>query len=247
MSLTDRQLADLPTRDGFRLRGLATTRIETFTDAAFAFALTLLVLATDVPDDYAGLVAVMWEIPPFLFSAVLLMMFWTAHHNWSRRFGLDDTPTILLSCLLVFTVLVYVYPLRFMSGAMADQFSLLLGSDRGRSGIESAAQVNQMFLIYGAGFVAMCASILLLNLHAWRLRNALGLDALERHETRAEIVAWSIVGGAGVASMLLAIVLPERWAALALPGWTYSLLAIVMPIFGRRSARRRPPAGRERS
>lgn len=34
---------------GFRLRGLDMTRIETFTDAAFAFALTLLVISIDPP------------------------------------------------------------------------------------------------------------------------------------------------------------------------------------------------------
>jgi hypothetical protein len=34
-------------RDGFRLRGEEMTRIETFTDAAFAFAVSLLVIAGD--------------------------------------------------------------------------------------------------------------------------------------------------------------------------------------------------------
>jgi len=36
---------------GFRLRGLQMTRIETFTDAAFAFALILLVVSLDPPTD----------------------------------------------------------------------------------------------------------------------------------------------------------------------------------------------------
>lgn len=35
--------------------------------------------------------------------------------------GLDDRPAIVLSCLLVFTVLVYVYPLRFLAQAMSGE------------------------------------------------------------------------------------------------------------------------------
>lgn len=39
------KLDDLPVKNGFRLRGMDMTRTETFTDAAFAFALTLLVVS----------------------------------------------------------------------------------------------------------------------------------------------------------------------------------------------------------
>jgi uncharacterized membrane protein len=38
---------------GIRPRGLAMTRIETFTDAAFAFSLTLLVISMDPPTTMA--------------------------------------------------------------------------------------------------------------------------------------------------------------------------------------------------
>lgn len=34
--------------------------------------------------------------------------------KWSCRYGLEDASAVALSCLLVFTVLVYVYPLRFL-------------------------------------------------------------------------------------------------------------------------------------
>ena len=47
-------LTTLPREDGFRLRGQSVTRLETFVDAAFAFALTLLVIAgDDLPDSFA--------------------------------------------------------------------------------------------------------------------------------------------------------------------------------------------------
>jgi len=38
-------LDSLPRLGGFRLRGIGMTRLETFIDAAFAFAITMLVIA----------------------------------------------------------------------------------------------------------------------------------------------------------------------------------------------------------
>jgi uncharacterized membrane protein len=227
-----------PTRKGFRLRGLAMTRIEVFTDAAFAFALTLLVLASDVPSDYAGLLGALEQIPAFVFSASLLMMFWAAHHTWSRRYGLDDVPTILLSCLLVFTVLIYVYPLRFMFGSMTSWLFYLLGVPMSSEPIRMRlVEYNHMFVIYGVGFIAMTGTIVLLNIHAWRLREELELNDLERFDTKSEMQMWSVVGAAGCVSILLALLTPP--SMIGLPGWAYSLLAIVMPVLGNRVEKKR--------
>ncbi len=238
MELQNQRLDELPAKDGFRLRGLGMTRIEVFTDAAFAFALTLLVVSLDIPTGYDELVTVLQGVPAFALSAVLLMVFWAGHHTWSRRYGLDDALTIILSCLLVFTVLVYVYPLRFVFMAMtvwlAQVFGLPITSELISIG---ASQINKLFIVYGVGFVAMCTSIVLLNLHAWRLRDSLQLSELERYDTRSEIGAWLIVGSAGVLSIVLALATPPSWAGL--PGWAYMLLSIVMPVYGTMTGRRR--------
>lgn len=229
-----------PTRDaaGFRLRGLQMTRIETFTDAAFAFALTLLVVSLDPPATVTELTWALRDVPAFLLSAGMLMMFWWAHHEWSRRYGLDDVPTLLMSCLLVFTVLVYVYPLRFMFGLMASWVGMLTGAPLGGTvGVEDAGDVNRIFAIYGVGFTAMSGALVLLNVHAWRKREVLQLDALERHETRATIGAWVILTSAGLLSLLVALLAPPSLAGL--PGWVYALLGIAMPLYGRWMNRRR--------
>jgi uncharacterized membrane protein len=224
---------------GFRLRGLDMTRIETFTDAAFAFALTLLAISLDPLTTFADLRNALRGVPAFLVSATMLMMFWWAHHEWSRRYGMDDRRTFVLSCALVFTVLVYVYPLRFMFGLMFAWLGNMAGIELGSSaGVGSYADVNTMFALYGIGFTAMSTAILLLNLHAWRHRDALELDALERHETRATIGAWLILTATGVLSTLLAVLLPP--AFVGMPGWAYALLAIIMPAYGRTLDRRRP-------
>lgn len=88
--------------------------------------------------------------------------------------------------------------------------------------------MNQLFIIYGVGFVAMCLSLILLDNHARKLRDELQLSHLERFDTRAEIRAWSIIASAGVLSIFLALVTPP--SMLGIPGWAYWLLAIVMPV-----------------
>lgn len=227
---------------GFRLRGLQATRIETFTDAAFAFALTLLVISLQPPTSFADLRAALVGIPPFLLSASMLMMFWWAHHEWSRRYGLDDGRSILLSCLLVFTVLVYVYPLRFMFALMFAWFGHLGGLplDSGVQ-IDGVADVNRLFVIYGIGYVLMSVAVLLLNWHAWSQRSVLQLDAVERHETRSTIGAWSLLALVGVLSTAIGLWAGPRWPGA--PGWIYMLLGPLMAWYARAMKRRRPPPG----
>ncbi len=41
--------------DGFRMRGREVTRLESFADAIFAFALTLLIVSLEVPKSFADL------------------------------------------------------------------------------------------------------------------------------------------------------------------------------------------------
>lgn len=223
---------------GFRLRGLQMTRIETFTDAAFAFALTLLVVSLDPPSSFSQLGTVLRGVPAFLLSASMLMMFWWGHHEWSRRYGLDDVWTLLLSCGLVFTVLIYVYPLRFMFQLMMTWISQMTGLPLGSgASITDYQDVNRIFLLYGIGFTIMSATLVLLNRHAWNLRDVLQLDVLERHEARAVTGAWVILMLAGLLSSVAALLLPPSFVGA--PGWMYAMLGVAMPIYGQRMNRRR--------
>lgn len=237
MPATQVDLDQCPVKDGFRLRGLGMTRTETFTDAAFAFAVTLLVVSIDqIPSSYQELVAAMYGIPAFALSFLLLFLFWYAHWQWSRRFGLEDLPTILLSFGLVFVVLCYVYPLKYMVNGMI----IWITGGRVRSGGQAnitLPDLYSLFVIYGVGFAALCGIVVLLNVHAWRRREALSLDAIERFDTRGEIGAWSLVGCVGLLSALMGLLLPP--SPKAIPGFAYMILPIIMPIYGVIAGRRR--------
>lgn len=224
---TDGVLRD---RDGFRIRGQEMTRTETFTDAAFAFAVTLLVVSIDaIPASYVELRSSLQHIPAFGVSFLLLAVFWYGHWTWSRRYGLEDFPTIALSLILVFVMLSYVYPLKFLANTIV---TWLTGGVVVVSGIGSFDELYGLFAIYGAGFSAMALVLSALSLHAWRQRHALQLTDRETFLTRGDAGAWFILAMVGALSATLAIITePSR---IVLPGWTYMLLPIVMPLYGRR-------------
>jgi uncharacterized membrane protein len=217
-------------KDGFRQRGLEMTRIETFTDAAFAFAVSLLVISTQsVPTSYDELINAILGLPAFAVTFLLVMSFWYGHWQWSRRFGLEDKGTIVLSCALVFLTMTYVYPLKFVVALAARFYS------RDRLSYEfvfpGLDQLYDLFAIYGLGYAAMAGSIALLNGHALRRRDELQLDEREIFITRSTIGAWIIVASVGAACALMAFVAPV--SPFVWPVWTFLLLPVVMPLYGR--------------
>jgi uncharacterized membrane protein len=114
-------LSELPVQDGFRLRGESISRLETFVDAAFAFAVTMMVISIgSVPQSTPELLAALHKAPTMAVCFLVMMIFWSGHNRWSRRYGLDTARTTWLSMLLVLGVLVWVYPQRIvMSSALS--------------------------------------------------------------------------------------------------------------------------------
>src|SRR5207245_11133547 len=64
---------------------------------------------------------------PFAICFTMLLTVWYAHYVFFRRYGLDDQLTIFLNSVLLFVVLFYVYPLKFL-----DRNSTRLNSSHGR-------------------------------------------------------------------------------------------------------------------
>ncbi|MEO0574732.1 MAG: TMEM175 family protein [Pseudomonadota bacterium] len=214
----------------FKDRGSETTRLETFVDAAFAFALTLLVISFDqVPQSYTELVIALRATPAFLFGFLILMMFWVAHRNWSKRYGMDTTAATLISLALVFVILVYVYPLRSMATAAVS--AMTNGWLPSSFSISTEAQARGLFRIYGVGFIICNVCITALNVHAYQYRDRLQLSDEEVFLTRTEIVAWLLVGSVGLLSVLLTYVVPVK--RIGVCGWSYAILGVVMPVFGK--------------
>lgn len=231
-------LSKLPVEGGVRQRGEQVTRLETFVDAAFAFAMTLLVVSFDaMPDSFAELYDALRRLPAFLAGFAILAMFWHAHHRFSRRFGLEDTTIVVASMLLVAATLFYVYPLRMVMSAAMGFFTG--GWAPSEFKVQSFLEFRLIFVIYGVGFAVLASIIAWMNLHALRKADVLQLDAAERLAAKSEAMLNLVLIACATASVAVALLIPpDRGWMQALPGAMYGLLGIAMPILGIRHGRR---------
>ena len=227
---------------GFRWRGGSEiTRLEGFSDTVFAFAVTLLVVSLEVPRTYHELTEAMRGFPAFAVCFTLLIIIWREHYIFFRRYGLQDAGTLWLNAALLFVMLFYVYPLKFL-------FTLVLAPltgtptevRRAGGGTELAietAQIPSLFLIYGAGLMALYVLLAWMYAHAYRRRSALELTPLEMFDTRASIRSHLLAAGIGAISVVLALVLPLHLVGLA--GYVYFLFGPVLAIHGSWTGKKR--------
>src|SRR5437773_7233311 len=218
----------LPRLRGFRLRGMEMTRLETFIDAAFAFAISMLVIAAQqIPDNIQALLAAFRNVPTFVCSIAVLGIFWRGHWLWSRRYGLEDGASILISWMMIVTILILIYPLKAIFGAM---WYFLSNGQVGQpfSLHTTASQVRIIFAIYALGLIAISAEILLLNLRAWQLREPLRLNAREKLVTRGELTGWSIPVSVGIVSLVFSFTLLIE--QIVWRGWVYFLMRILVRV-----------------
>jgi uncharacterized membrane protein len=196
---------------GFRLRGREVTRLESFSDAVFGFALTLLVVSLDVPKTFADLVATMRGFPAFALCFLFLALIWNGHYRYCRRYGLHDGTARFLTCVMLFLVLFYVYPLKFLFN-----FSItgLFGGSPGGTAM-TRSEFSALLVIYGLGFAAVYLAQTFLYLHAYRLRDALELTELEKFDTRYQIFRLlTLVSFGLIAAFLACIPVVRNWSSL---------------------------------
>jgi uncharacterized membrane protein len=225
-------------RKKHRLRGREVVRVEAFSDAVFAFAATLLVVSLEVPKTFAELQASLHGFLAFGLSFTALIAIWAVHNSFFRRFGLQDTTTVVLNAALLFVVLFYVYPLKFLTVSLSIW---LLGESGPHAAAEprigSLHDLGTLFVIYGLGFTAVFFCIALLYWHAARQTEALELDELERYDALTTCRHYLIFAAVGLLSMALA------WAGVGVkvgaPGWIYALLGPLCAWHGGWRGRRR--------
>jgi uncharacterized membrane protein len=212
---------------GFRWRGAEVTRLEGFTDAVFAFAVTLLVVSLEVPRTFPELLVAMHGFLAFGVCFALLANVWYQHYRFFRRYALENPWVVFLNCVLLFFVLFYVYPLKFLFAAMFN------GSEI------SASEARALFTIWSLGYAAVFTVFTLLYLYAWRIRAQLALTPVEAMRTRMTL--WDQIAMVCIAllSTALARTLPERYIGIA--GYAYFLVplyfTIAHSIAGRRQRR----------
>jgi len=232
--------AATPPSTEFRRRSHDISRIEAFSDVVFGFSLTLLVVSLEVPHTFNQLMADMRGFVPFAVCFALLAQVWWLHHNFFRRYGLDDPVTATLNFILLFVILFYTYPLKFVFVGLFNQIT-------GHEPLDAAGKVivwmepqqaSALMIIYGLGYAAVFLIFVLLYRNALSKRDELELTPLEVFDTRTSMMESSFQLGVGILCAVVAAILPATIGGLS--GYLFFLLPIGMTIIGsRRGAQRR--------
>jgi len=195
----------------------STKRLDNFTDAAFAFAVTLMVVgAGGSAAEGATLESAVASIPSFAIGFAIITLFWFSHVQWRALRGAGDARSLLLTLLLIFIMLIYIVPLR----SMALSFAAFLIGDMGAY----RGSLGQLFTIYGVGFTAMSALTALL------FRDALRNGALlpdKRREATGQAWIWVILAFTGLISAILSSIT----GAHAFAPFLYATLPVTIGVF----------------
>lgn len=203
-------------------------RLEGFSDAVFAFAVTLLVVSLEVPKSAHDLFGVMRGFVAFGVCFSFLGLFWVEHSRFFKLYPLSDLRTVVLNLMLLFVLLLYVYPLKFIFSILVDEAVWHLPV----TAIDTLEQFRKMMVIYGLGYVALNAIFLLLKTNAMRLGRQLGLQATDYIHLSGSVVRSVASVVVGLASILIAALSQDNGLFC---GLVYALIAPANHLITRRT------------
>jgi len=187
----------MPAEPRFRHRAREVSRTEAFSDVVFGFAISLLVVSLEAPKNYHEMIETLRGFVPFAISFFILIDIWFEHHDFYKRYAMHDRITMALNTMLLFVVLFYVYPLKYMFTLFAMQF-------RGEVQKIPPGGNVVLFTVYGIGFFAVFGLLAVMYAHAYGKRHELGLNGVERIDTLESIYDNASVAAFGLLSILLA-------------------------------------------
>lgn len=224
---------------GFRWRGREVSRLEALSDAVFGFAITLLVVSLEVPRTATALFQAMGGLVVFALCFALLFLVWYNQYRFFRRYGLNDAATTVLNAVLLFVIVFFVYPLRFVCSMVVE---IVRGNEpwlQTHDGVQvlSADQWPLLMTVFSLGYLAVFLLFALMHLNAYRLRAVLDLSPTERYDTLDNVRESLLNVGVALVSVMLAWWGGDNgplWAGLA-----YWLVGPLMFAHGWASSRRR--------
>lgn len=209
------------------MRSHQPSRIEGFSDAVFGFALTLLVVSLEVPRTFDELLVVVRGFLPFAITFATIAWLWYEHYYFFRRFDPDDRVTIALNCTLLFTVLFYVYPLKFLFTMVINMF---LGLPAFETAYRREGEGARLMIIYGLGYIVVFTTFAAMYFNVLRRRASMQLDGLEIFDAKAGVVNFLALASVGFVSISIVLVGGDDVAHYS--GMSYSLIGVVKAACG---------------
>ncbi len=226
----------------FRFRGHEPGRLENFSDAVFALAITLLLISTSPPSNFEQIKRFAFDLIPFLLCIILIITIWYEHYVFFLRYGLRNGKIVVLNTLFLVIVLFYVYPLKFLTKLILFPIAVVAGQDNiliEMKGMIKGEDVADLMIIYGLGAAAVFLVLRWMYAYAYRQADALQLSEIELFDTRAKIQSNTLMAAVPLLSVLMAVIFHSHWVAGLVSGMTYFLYTPIMLLFGKRVDRNR--------
>lgn len=199
------------------------SRLEGISDAVFTFAITLLVVRLEVLQTFQDLAVAMQGFFGFAVCFAALISIWYAHYIYFRRFGFEDGPTIVINAVLLFAILFYIYPMKFLVGFL---ITLFFGDSRRLfEGVIQPQEVPALMITYSVGYIAILGIFLILYQRAYRFRETLELNPVEVFLTRQTMQTFGVMIAVSLLSILLSTIalVSKSGPMIALSGFCYWL------------------------
>ena len=133
-----------------------TRRLEAFSDAVIAIAITLLVLEISVPrvenDDLIDALLDQWpSYVAFIISFVVIGIMWVSHHSMFQRIARVDRGLLFVNLILLLGIAFLPFPTALLAGYVAEE---------GQNAHVSAAIYSATMMLIGCAFSGMWAYLL---------------------------------------------------------------------------------------
>jgi len=204
----------------FNWRGGDPTRVEALSDMVFAFALTLLVVSSAPPVSFTELREQLWGFPGFAAAFAILLIIWHSHYIFFRRYALEDGWTTTLNAALLFIILFFVYPLKYLA-TMLSHFVRSVAEGRPEAPF-SFQEAEYSLALMSVGYAAVFLMFFALYAHALGKADALDLTRRERQFTRFALWQQGVHVLVGAAAALASLYAPHPYSTFA--GFIYALI-----------------------
>ncbi len=175
------------------------SRIETFGDAMIAVAATLLIMSSDPPREYGDLIANVYIVLPVALSFAALFYVWYIHTTLWRRYPLHDRLSLWLNGALLFFIVFFVHPLKFMAMTL-----LSLITSQAIASLWTPGEMRHLFILFAIGWIIVFGLVALLHYRAHVTRESLRLTPVEAYDAVTFSRHYAGFVAAGLLSLLLA-------------------------------------------